>query len=496
MRSTDTAPRVARVTRRQALRLAAFAAAALPLAACRRPVGEGARDGYGYIDEGGSWVAPPAYGWVGPFSEGRGLVTTSGGDHTLLGLVGADGELVADPVEAAPRAARLSQGFAAAHSPRLDMAYLDASGAWALYPRGVGEYYVRADSFSPADAFCGEAYAFVLDEDTREWGVLGTGGEWVIPPSFADVVHTYSGARPATRVGLAPMRDTQAPSLWGFVGPSGEWEVGPAFSDASWFHDDLARARDPEGGLVGAVDPSGAWALPSAYASVSFAAGSDGPILARDAETGLWGTADASGWVVPPQWRGVGISGSTGSLLVLDDGTGLWGVASPSGEWAVAPAWDDVDERSGVVGGLLVARDAESGLWGVASASDGGDWAVEPSLGGLWADAELSFPMPARDASSGLWGYVDEGGSWAVEPAFSYAGYFSEGLAVVRPPAEDDGEPVRIVTYVDGTPVPRTEDLPTNRQIAFDKDLEFDYREGSGSKGYEDWLEDRGAGDD
>lgn len=468
MSLTDMAPRSPRLTRRQALRLAA-AAAALPLASCGRPAGMGAgtRDGYGYIDGGGSWVAPPAYEWAGPFSEGRGIVAASEGDQPLVGLVGADGGLVADPLEAAPQAARLSQGLAPVYSPAIPMAYLDASGAWALYPRGVDEYYMRADSFSPADAFCGEPYALVLDEGRRAWGVLGAGGEWVVGPSFGDVVHTYSGARPATGVGLAPMRETGEAGLWGFVGPSGEWAVGPSFSDA--------------------------WVVPPAYGSVSFAAGAGLPLLARDAGSGLWGTADASGWVAPPRWRGVGVSATGGSLLALDDGTGLWGVASPSGEWAGGASWDDVDERAGLVGGLVVARDAASGLWGVARA--GGGWALGPSLGGLRADAGLSFPMPARGAEGGLWGYVGEGGSWAVEPAFSYAGLFSEGLAVARPPVEDDGEPARFVVHVDGTPLPRTEDLPTNRQVMEDKDLEFFYLQGGGSKSYMEWLEDR-SGDD
>lgn len=482
MRSTDTAPHTARVTRRQALRLAALAATALPLASCGwvAPRWPGVQGGYGYIDEGGSWVTPPVCAWAGTFSEGRGIVMTSEGDRPLLGLVGADGELVSGLVEGIPWAARLSQGFVPvfSFSPGFLMAYLDASGALSLYPREASGYFLRADSFSPADAFCGEPYALVLmsDNDAEKWGVLGTDDEWIVPPSFADVVHTYSGARPETRVGLAPMKQIGESGLWGFVGPSGEWEVGPSFSDASWFHGGLARARDPEGGLVGAVDPSGAWALPPAYASVSFAAGSDGPVLARDAETLLWGTADASGWVAPPRWRGVAISDSPGSLLVLDDEAGLWGVASPSGEWAAEPAWDDVDDLAGVVGGLFVARDAGTGLWGVARA-DGGGWALGPSLGGLWADAKLSFPMPARDPEGGLWGHVDEGGSWTVEPAFSFTGFFSEGLAIARPPVEDDGEPARIVTHVDGTPVPRTEDVPvTDGQVMADKDLELDYR--------------------
>ncbi|WP_130813181.1 WG repeat-containing protein [Olsenella sp. Marseille-P4559] len=84
--------------------------------------------------------------------------------------------------------------------------------------------------------------------------------------------------------------------------------------------------------------------------------------------------------------------------------------------------------------------------------------------------------MPAQDVDTGLCGYVDEGGSWAIEPSFSYAGPFSGSLAVARPRAEPDGEPDRIVTYVDGTPVPKTEDLPSNRLVYDDKDLDLDYK--------------------
>lgn len=496
----DLVTRIARTcaTRRHAIGLAAAAAAGLALSGCSPAGGAGeeepARDGYGLVDSSGEWVLEPTYEWVGPFREGRSAVVTSDGETRYLGLVGADGALVADPVEASPSACGLSQGLMPVRF-RQRARYVNSSGAWDLDEADEpGASYHIAGPFSPADAFCAEPYAFLLyysGEDIwgENWGVLGAGGEWIVEPRFADVVQTHSGARPATDVGLAPAKSRDYPGLWGFVDSTGSWAVGPAFSDASWFHGDLAAACDPEGGLWGTVDASGAWALPASYASVSFADG--WPALARDAAGGLWGVAGPSGWAAGPAWRSFGLTDSTDALPALDDATGLWGLASPDGSWAVAPAWSDVDARSGLRGGLLIARDAGSGLWGV-TASDG-SWAVAPELSGVWADASLSFPMAARDAGSGLWGYLAKDGSWVIEPALSVARPFSEGLAAASPAGSGRSPAPDNLVRVDGAPVPRSEDLPANYAAAHERDKDLalvsGYNGSSDDEEY-DWLFD------
>lgn len=467
------------MTRRQMLALTA--AAGVTLTACDRVESADktpARNGYGYINASGEWVTDPIYRYAFTFAEGRGVVTRKDGDRNLVGLVGSDGALVADPLEARPQVSGLSQGFLLAMSTDYSMGFIDASGAWGIIQSGSGEDFSRDDSFSPADAFSDEPYALALSARWNKWGAIDADGEWLVSPEFDDVVHSYSGVRPETGVGLLPMSlGTGESARWGFVDSTGAWAIDYDFSDVSWFHGDVAYARDPDGGLMGTVDSSGAWVIQPEFASISFAGGSAGPILARDAESSLWGTANASGWVATPSWRSVGISGATEELLVLDDATGLWGVASREGEWVVAPVWPEVDERAGIVGGLVVAKDSASGLWGVASAADG-SWSTGASFSGLSADAALSFPMAACDSESGLWGYVAADGSWTIEPAFGFAAPFSEGLAVAAEEGVwDEDEPIRIVTHVDGTPVPKTEDLPTNRLLTYDKDLDLvDYQ--------------------
>ena len=113
-------------------------------------------------------------------------------------------------------------------------------------------------------------------------------------------------------------------------------------------------------------------------------------------------------------------------MLARDPESGLWGTASPGdGSWVVEPRWDvGGDDRypislGGLGPGLVSVADPEGGLWGAADASTG-EWAVAPSYSWL-ADLAPGLAL-ARDPEGGLRGLVDASGSWALAPAFKDLG--------------------------------------------------------------------------
>lgn len=110
---------------------------------------------------------------------------------------------------------------------------------------------------------------------------------------------------------------------------------------------------------------------------------------------GLWGNVDASGPV-----RGK-----------------KWGLIDFKGEWIVQPAWDDVKHPAGK--SVLVKS---GGSWFLANLAG-------RRVGGAAFKDACSFSEGLALAwTGGLFGYIDDRGSWAINPSLDGGWDFSGGL--------------------------------------------------------------------
>ncbi|MCL2529364.1 MAG: WG repeat-containing protein [Coriobacteriia bacterium] len=113
----------------------------------------------------------------------------------------------------------------------------------------------------------------------------------------------------------------------------------------------------------------------------------------------------------------------------------LLGYIDESGEWVIEPRFTRAEPFSD--NGLAMASEISGRLdFGIINVS--GEWVIEPGGGNnLLAPPRFSSGLIAMRAyeapSTFLWGYVDETGSWVIEPQFKEVGNFAEnGLAMAK----------------------------------------------------------------
>ncbi len=111
-----------------------------------------------------------------------------------------------------------------------------------------------------------------------------------------------------------------------------------------------------------------------------------------------------------------------------------WGIIDPVGRMVVEPIYSDVGRTSE---GLCAVMSKER-KWGFVDTK--GTLVIEPRLAHAYTLGAAPFFLEglcaACDPASGRFGYLNRAGEWAIEPRFSRASAFAEGLALV----EDDQE--------------------------------------------------------
>ena len=156
---------------------------------------------------------------------------------------------------------------------------------------------------------------------------------------------------------------------------------------------------------------------------------------------------------------GIGAASLVGALIARD---GASGEVAPDDAGAVDGEADGSDGSdwsapaelavNGTAEGVFPAQGADTDLWGFARAD--GSWWIEP----VFQQAPSAFYEGlacALDPNGWGLGYIDESGSWAIEPSYFSAGNFSEGLAAVKDESgqfgyiNSDGEWVIEPAYVD-----------------------------------------------
>ncbi|MBO4752382.1 MAG: WG repeat-containing protein [Bacteroidales bacterium] len=146
----------------------------------------------------------------------------------------------------------------------------------------------------------------------------------------------------------------------------------------------------------------------------------------RDWSEGKWGFIDRTGdFVIEPKYDAArGFSEGLAAVRTGDETSGKWGYIDKSGKWVIEPKY----------------AEAQSFSEGVAFVKERiGEGYVEYCID---KKGNMLFERPERTSDEfhdglaiiiidGKWGYMDKSCAIAIEPSFSYAEDFSEGMARV-----------------------------------------------------------------
>jgi hypothetical protein len=273
------------------------------------------------------------------------------------------------------------------------------------------------------------------------WGYITPSGAVAIAPRFEDAGFFYEG-RAAVRIN----------GQWGYIDTDGRLAIPAQFSTATRFSDGLAHVRwrldGSERTVSGYIDPTGrvAFRCEAGNPDVQLTAARcgrpySGGLVAEAVEVfrcvdepgnpreypcratliDRWGYYDKSGKLAIPGPFHSGGSRFAGGLAAAQRyGEKLIGFIGPSGEFAIAPQFDQARAFSE---GLAAVR--VGALWGFIDR--GGRTVVLPRFQSV-SDFSNGY-APAR--IDGAWGYIDRTGRLAIPPKFQEAAPFSEGLAAV-----------------------------------------------------------------
>jgi len=104
-----------------------------------------------------------------------------------------------------------------------------------------------------------------------------------------------------------------------------------------------------------------------------------------------------------------------------------WGMIDTTGEVVLGGDFVECGNFAEGVFPAAVNKDGKT-LWGFMDGQ--GNWAIEPKF-----TSALSFSeglAGAQSADNSLWGYIDNTGDWVLEPVYEGVSDFSEGLAGVH----------------------------------------------------------------
>lgn len=187
-----------------------------------------------------------------------------------------------------------------------------------------------------------------------------------------------------------------------------------------------------------------------------------GTVLKNEYESGMacWALGDMNGLTIDYVYSNLfdfTVNGRAVAALPYDESDPTvqrWGAIDASGKWVVEPRIGQLSELyaeyepAGSVTAYYVIRTytkyeylpenqsitADSGpvyVWD----KDGNILLTAADIGMLYSS--LSSPIPYRDIDSGLWGYFDKNIDIIIEPQFTTAYEFSQGLAAVIFPSDD-----------------------------------------------------------
>ena len=282
--------------------------------------------------------------------------------------------------------------------------YLDRTGKWVVKPQ---------------NSIPTVAEGLVSIEVNGQYGYVDLAGNPVIAPQFAEVG--------AFSQGLAPVKVGEQ---WGYIDRTGKIAIAPQFEAVASFSNGLAAVQ--QNGKWGFVDREGTIvATPQFSAYRDF----DGQLAAVTDSNNLWGYIDSKGTiVVEPKFREIQPF-SEGLAAVNFDYR--WGYINTSGEMVIAPQFQRVQSFSEGLAGVYLPppKDKWEERWVYIDRT--GKTAID--LNFYAPEGVVSSVAPISHFSEGLAavrfganvGYIDRSGKIIIEPQFTDANPFMNGMALV-----------------------------------------------------------------
>lgn len=393
----------------------------------------------------GIWPDQPAYA-AGEESQASGAQSTESHDGYLYAVRDKEtnlwGFVDVQGAQIIPCQFK-SLGSLPGEAPSLETGYSSGKSVTTYFPGYVNSYDlpggVMADEPFPAQ-----------DADTGKWGYINRSGVWVVEPSYEEARVFSDG------LGLVYSEEKGA----GFVNAQGELVIS-GFIAATSFTDDVAfvsgKPDDEKNGIkhnksYAAIDKNGAWALDSAKSSTETDRYCyERPIFFHDG-LGFKGIEDGKAIYIDNKGdqalsvssghedKGVKISAAgpfydgyaTVELQGYDawanmgcigfDGTTAYGLVDKTGALVKDPSATEtqfatlVDLWGGINhagGGMVAAKDSVTGLWGYLDAKSG-EWKIQPRFSGALPFSDgMAY---VQDFATGDWGIIDDSGAWTAVP--------------------------------------------------------------------------------
>ena len=383
----------------------------------------------GFIDVTGRWAIPPSFDYnMTTFRDGLALVEVN-----LPGPPDKYGEV----------------GF--------DRFFIDRTGQKVSIPHtdAQGQEFRFCTTFS-------EGLAVIYQDD--RYGYADRQGRVVIRPQYRSAEPFSEGL---ARVGRLP--DAAAPGSIAYIDPSGKTVLAPdGLKQCESFHEGLAPARKQENSKWGYIGRDGKFVIEAQFQEASgFSEG-----LAAVAVDFKWGYINRAGQaVVPPQYLSARpFREGLAAVLTGKDGaeeSQRWGFIDASGKMVILNQFSPYcleDFAEGMAHVLLPFRDGPKGYIGhdgqfvIADAAKrhvgqplpaleplglkptgeiaAGTGVKAPQMGDFCLDSfvfsEGLAAVPGWNGRTYQTGYLDRSGKWFIEPQFSMAGRFSQGIARVQ----------------------------------------------------------------
>ena len=399
---------------------------------------------WGYINTDGEMVIEAAYGEAETFQGDLAIVKSEG----LYGYINAKGEIVIPAMyqEAFP--------FAENDLARVcvdgQYGYIIKSGDWSIAP----QYQAAADFSSNGMA------AVVIEEKA---GYIDASGEIVIEPAFEEAgTFTDNGLAVASEDG----------SLYGYINAQGEWIITPQYDAAADFSEGIAIVTKDN--TVCGIDEEGEilFSLSAEFAVDSF---HDGKAWCYNESNGYGGYIDTEGNQVIAEQFKAQLNASlsrfgTDHYAVVRIGD-YYGVANTEGKFIINPQYEAIgqveDTKKGIYADSALQRlfkygiarfpqvDSEGNFMGYLYRTRDGMHSIQVEDGLLPGENGLT----AVSLDGERWGYIDNQCNVVIEPRWSKAQNFSNGLARIGGDGtygyiDEQGETVGPGQYVYATDFP------------------------------------------
>ena len=404
---------------------------------------------WGYIDNTGKVVIEPKFDSADIFSEGLAFVNIG----EKVGFIDKTGKLIVEFQKGQFYFRDFSQGLAVVASNNR-FGYIDRTGQ-----------LVIPLQFDGAWDFTKEGLAVI--KLGKKYGYIDRTGKLVINPQFVEARGFSEGlAKIAVEVEI-PLKlpdgkeQTILARTYGFIDQNGQRVINPQFGNVLPFSEGLAPVE--AGNDWGYIDKTGKMVISPQFEDAhTFAEG-----LARVKLAGRWGFIDKTGkYVINPQFENaIGFSQGLAPVQV----GGKWGYINRTGQIVITPQFDYAERfPEDVPNGLARVELGTKWTYINRAGKQVTGWFEIPNF---FANLEpfsvtvnnvkkygyknkehntVIIPAQFDDAkkfsSEGLapvkvgdkWGFIDHTGKMVISPQFIDAEPFSEGLAAVKFPWEDE----------------------------------------------------------